>query len=257
MFQRRGTKSQWETANPVLAVGEIGFSFNENVIKLGDGTTAWNSLPSVNGNSAYQVAKANGYSGTEAQWLASLVGPTGPTGATGETGATGATGSSGVISVTGPITNSGTSTSANIGIDLSGIAPIQSPTFTGTVGGTAREATLATGATGIGYMGIPQSSDAGTTGSWTIKDFEAGKHIYTTTSRTVTIPSNGATALPVGATIVFISGPGATTTIQISSDTMYLAGTGSTGTRTLGPHGMATAVKVSATEWYISGNGLS
>jgi hypothetical protein len=77
MFQRRGTKQQWETINPVLAVGEIGFSFNENVIKLGDGLTAWNSLPSVNGNSAYQVARANGFVGTEADWLESLVGPQG------------------------------------------------------------------------------------------------------------------------------------------------------------------------------------
>jgi hypothetical protein len=48
-------------------------------------------------------------------------GPTGPTGATGAAGATGATGSSGVISVVAPITNTGTSTSAVIGIN-SGVA---------------------------------------------------------------------------------------------------------------------------------------
>jgi hypothetical protein len=42
-------------------------------------------------------------------------------------------GSFGDVDVTSPITNSGTSTSPNIGIDLSNIAPIQSPTFTGTV----------------------------------------------------------------------------------------------------------------------------
>jgi len=54
---------------------------------------------------------------------ASTVGPQGPqglkgdTGATGPTGATGATGPSGIISVISPITNSGTSTSANIGLD--------------------------------------------------------------------------------------------------------------------------------------------
>ena len=87
MFQRRGTKQQWESTNPVLAVGEIGFSFNENVIKVGDGQKTWTALPSVNGNSAYQVAKANGYSGTESQWLASLVGPTGPQGPPGITNA--------------------------------------------------------------------------------------------------------------------------------------------------------------------------
>jgi hypothetical protein len=69
--------------------------------------------------------------------------------AVGATGATGATGASGVIAVTAPITNSGTSTSANIGIDQTGItiaqsqvtslvsdlalkAPLASPTFTGT-----------------------------------------------------------------------------------------------------------------------------
>lgn len=45
------------------------------------------------------------------------VGATGATGATGNTGATGSQGPSGVIAVTSPITNSGTSTSATIGID--------------------------------------------------------------------------------------------------------------------------------------------
>ena len=43
-------------------------------------------------------------------------GPQGPAGPTGATGATGPAGSSGVVAVTAPITNSGTSSSANIGI---------------------------------------------------------------------------------------------------------------------------------------------
>jgi len=43
------------------------------------------------------------------------------TGIQGATGATGATGSSGVISVTSPITNSGTSTAANIGLNQTAI----------------------------------------------------------------------------------------------------------------------------------------
>ena len=50
------------------------------------------------------------------QVVVSSVGVQGPAGATGANGATGATGSSGVIAVTAPITNSGTSTSANIGV---------------------------------------------------------------------------------------------------------------------------------------------
>lgn len=44
----------------------------------------------------------------------------------GDTGATGAQGSSGVVAVTAPITNSGTSTSANIGIDQTGITIAES-----------------------------------------------------------------------------------------------------------------------------------
>jgi hypothetical protein len=53
------------------------------------------------------------------QGIQGIQGVTGPTGAQGATGPTGPTGSSGTISVTGPITNSGTSTAAIIGFDYS------------------------------------------------------------------------------------------------------------------------------------------
>ena len=48
-----------------------------------------------NGLSAYEVAVANGFEGTELDWLASLEGPEGPQGPQGATGATGATGAQG------------------------------------------------------------------------------------------------------------------------------------------------------------------
>lgn len=47
------------------------------------------------GKSAYEVAVDNGFVGTEAAWLASLVGPTGATGAKGDKGDTGDTGQQG------------------------------------------------------------------------------------------------------------------------------------------------------------------
>jgi len=115
--------------------------------------------------------------------------------------------------------------------------------------------TTSTAAVGGGYMGLPQNST--TTGAYTVVAADAGKHIYSTATRTVTIDSNANLALPVGTTLTFISGVGATTTIAITTDTMYLAGTGTTGSRTLAAHGMATAVKVASTTWYISGNGLT
>ena len=49
----------------------------------------------VNAVTAYEIAVANGFVGTEQQWLASLVGGQGPQGATGPAGSTGATGPQG------------------------------------------------------------------------------------------------------------------------------------------------------------------
>jgi len=139
--------------------------------------------------------------------------------------------------------------------------------FTGTVTGVTigsstirttafpADGTTSTATAGAGYMGLPQN--ATTTGSYTIVAADAGKHIYASATRTVTIPANGSVAFPVGTTITFIAGSGATMTIAITTDTMYLAGPGTTGSRTLAAFGMATAVKITSTSWIISGNGLT
>jgi hypothetical protein len=124
--------------------------------------------------------------------------------------------------------------------------------------GLAAAATTASTAASVGYMGIPQSA---TTTTLVIGD--AGKHIYVNTSgQTLTIPAATSVAYPIGTTITFIAGPSATTvTIAITTDTMYLTGTGTTGSRTLAAHGIATAVKVSGTSssgvWFINGSGLT
>jgi hypothetical protein len=163
----------------------------------------------------------------------------------------------------------------NLTTDLAAKAPTANPTFTGTVttplstagfvtttsGGVlgtsllAIAATTATATTGVGYMGLPQN--ATTTGAYTTVAADGGKHIYASATRTVTIDSNANLAFPVGTTLTFIAGSGATMTIAITTDTMYLAGAGTTGSRTLAPFGMATAVKLTATTWIISGNGLT
>jgi hypothetical protein len=41
---RRGTASQWTSANPTLSSGEFGFETDTNKAKIGDGSTAWTSL---------------------------------------------------------------------------------------------------------------------------------------------------------------------------------------------------------------------
>ena len=41
---RKGTASQWTTANPTLAQGEPGAETDTGKLKIGDGSTAWTSL---------------------------------------------------------------------------------------------------------------------------------------------------------------------------------------------------------------------
>ena len=104
-------------------------------------------------------------------------------------------------------------------------------------------------------MGLPQQSKSG---AYTLVAGDAGKHIYyTVTGQTATIPANSSVAYQIGTAITFVTAPSVSLSIAITTDTMYLAGTGTTGTRTLAALGMATAVKITATTWIISGNGLT
>ena len=115
-------------------------------------------------------------------------------------------------------------------------------------------------ANNIGYLNIPQNSQSA---AYTCVLTDAGKHILhpaaDTTARTYTIPANASVAYPIGTAITFINqnGTGGIVTIAITTDTMRLAGAGTTGSRTLARNGVATAIKITATEWIISGSGLT
>jgi hypothetical protein len=108
-------------------------------------------------------------------------------------------------------------------------------------------------ANSIGYRGLPQNSQ---TASYTLALADAGKHISITTGGVV-IPANSSIAFPVGTAIGVFNNSGSNQTISITSDTLRLAGTASTGSRTLAQYGLATCVKVASTTWVISGAGLS
>ncbi len=41
---RRGTTSQWNTADPTLNAGEIGYNTTLGAFKVGDGSTVWSEL---------------------------------------------------------------------------------------------------------------------------------------------------------------------------------------------------------------------
>lgn len=57
MQQRRDTAANWTSANPTLLSGELGFETDTKRAKLGNGSTAWNSLSYIPGFqiSAYPI----------------------------------------------------------------------------------------------------------------------------------------------------------------------------------------------------------
>jgi hypothetical protein len=111
----------------------------------------------------------------------------------------------------------------------------------------------------VPFRNIPQNSQSA---AYTLVAADASKHIFhpsaDTTARTFTIPANGSVPFPIGTAVTFINQNGAgVITIAITTDTMRLAGAGTTGSRTLAANGVATAVKITSTEWIISGTGLT
>lgn len=107
-----------------------------------------------------------------------------------------------------------------------------------------------------GFKGMPKNTQTGAGYTCVLSD--AGKFIYCGATFTYTIPANASVAYPIGTVLTFINSSGSTAcSIAITSDTLTLASAGSTGTRTLGGLGVATAIKINTTEWLISGTGLS
>ena len=180
-----------------------------------------------------------------------------------------ANGGTGITSLgAGVATWLGTPSSANLAAavtDETGSGALvfgTSPTISGaTLNGTTVYGGAVTPATNtvdsVGYTGTPVNSQSA---AYQLVAADAGKSIVhpitDNNARTFTIPANGTVPFPVGTTITFINMIN-TVTIAITTDTMYLAGAGTTGSRTLAAYGMATAVKVTSTSWIISGNGLT
>lgn len=109
-----------------------------------------------------------------------------------------------------------------------------------------------------GFRGIPINSQSG---NYTTVAADAGKTLLHPSGGgsgdTFTIDSNANVAYEVGAAITFANLDSNALSIAITSDTMYLAGDGSTGTRTLAQYGVATAIKITSAVWVISGAGLT
>ena len=113
------------------------------------------------------------------------------------------------------------------------------------------------GTNSVGFLTIPQNSQ---NTNYTLVAADSGKQIYHPTGQaagTYTIPANATVSYSVGTAVTFINLSANAVTIAITTDTMYLASAGTTGSRTLANYGIATAVKITNTSWIISGQGLT
>ena len=215
----------------------------------------FNDAGTFGGSSNFTINKATGaLNAVSSITAASFIGPlTGNAStATTATTVTGAAqtnitsvGTLGSLSVSGTITG-GTFTGSTTGA------------HNGTVGATTPNTgaftTLTSNGVAVGYLEVPQRA----VGTTTLVLADSGKHLYNTTAtQVVTIPANASVAFPIGTAVTFVNQGSGTSTIAITTDAMYLAGAGTTGTRTLGAYGVATALKITATSWIISGTALT
>jgi hypothetical protein len=142
---------------------------------------------------------------------------------------------------------------------VSGTGIIVNPGATATLYCDGTNVVSINGGSGSSTGSIPQRiSNAATT--TTLGD--ADGHIYRaqadTTARTWTIAANSSVAYPIGTAITFVNdGASGNVTLAITSDTLVWSPTGGTGSRTLAPQGIATALKVTSTRWILSGSGLT
>ena len=148
-----------------------------------------------------------------------------------------------------------TSTSVTLGTISPGATVM--PTALTTSGNTAADWEFGYTDFAIDARQIPQNSQSG---NYTLAFSDIGEHIYHPVgagAAIYTIPANASVPFEIGTAFTFINMSTTAPTIAITSDILYLAGTGTTGTRTLAQFGVATAIKMTATTWIISGSGLT
>jgi hypothetical protein len=107
------------------------------------------------------------------------------------------------------------------------------------------------------FSNIPRNTE---NSNYTIVATDAQKFLYKDDGNPYlwTIPANTVVPFTIGTAITFVnSGTAGSATIAIATDTLVLAGSGTTGTRVLAINGMATILKVNTTKWFITGSGLT
>lgn len=110
----------------------------------------------------------------------------------------------------------------------------------------------------VGFRGVPLTvQDSNYT--FVLADSGRGRLKATTSAVAYTVPANATVAYPVGTLLAAVNGAGSglLTLLGAANVTLRLAGTTTTGTRTVAVWGWATLLKISTDSWLVSGPGAS
>jgi len=264
-------------ALPVASGGTGQTSFTNGQLLIGNTTgntltkatlTAGTGISVTNGNGSITLAATN--TGTV-------------TSVNGSGGTTGLTLTGGPVTTTGTLTLGGTLAVANGGTGVTGstgtgsVVLSAAPTFTGTatfanisttnVSATLVSSTNVNASSTLTAANVNASStvtdslgnvrtivqNSQTTG-YTLVATDSGKHVSITTGG-VTVP---ASVFSAGQAVTIYNNSASSQTLtQASGVTMYLAGTATTGNRTLAQRGLATVLCTGTNAFVIAGGGLT
>lgn len=239
---RNGTAAQWTSANPTLMAGEIGAETDTGRFKVGNGSTAWNSLTyaasakwlgAYSAGTAYVVNDVVSYNNSSYICILNSTGNL-PTNAT--------YWSLMALAGAGDVVGPASSTDSVLAV------------YDGTTGKLLKNSTMPISS--VGYIGSPQVS--GGASAYTLALTDAGDHVYFTggSTATLTVPTNATVAFPIGTTILALNNNSGNLTISGAGVTFQLAN-GTTGNRTVATKGMASLIKVATDTWWVTGPGVT
>jgi hypothetical protein len=250
---RRDTAANWTANNPTLSAGEFGHETDTGKLKLGTGSTAWNSLPYQSG-----VTSINGQTGV-VTGLAPTASPTFTGTVSGVT--KGMVGLGNVDNTSDA--NKPVSTAQQTALDLK--ANLASPTFTGTVvlpNSTVTNAMIASDAVtqakiadrSVGsaeLTNLTLNAQTGTTYTLALADAHDLVTLSNASAITLTIPTNASVAFTIGDQVNIVQLGAGQVTVGGAGVTLRSQGS---KLKLNGQYSAATLIKIGTDEWVLVGN---